>query len=657
MWYREKDSWKNARYTASDMSKQEIDEVKERRHAAWREKQPLAEMYGFEAKDYDLSDEVKKITHFRPKVVGGAPIIEKETFYMDRPFRYDRELSNSERKMLPLPITSCCKWVGLTKFAVGAWEQKIREPLGWFDGFLRSEYVDPLISGKAESTYSKYSLVEGSWATNHTLLKEMAKPPTPKISASVYELLDYSLDRYHKFGFPQIGNVIEKWWLKAVTLNSEANPGLVSRRELGSDKRRAYAGALEIARSIWDKIVTNRHPICDSSLWSVGGRARKQDFAKGKAPESRIVLMPEMPNSFIASVIAQPIIKEMKKVLQVSPDKECFMGQDVTLGGWSRIRDFTTPGTPVLELDWKKFDSTIMENVMVASFCLLRTCFPVSKKIDKIFLFVMSSFIYKNIAIKQRFIYKITRGIPSGSPLTSLMVTVCNWVCLNYVLRKEKLFGINGPDDYKLGVAGDDTLIAFLKHQEPGFILNSAKEVCDAFDQNCNLKAEPEDLNYNEWFGGESSTLDDIEFAPSLLKTTIYYGIPGRRFEDLVKAISCPESKVCDYWDVLAVLKGYTSIPVYNPYGRALLVSLGKFVSDKLREREGLQDLGDIFDPFSSNTYLPRAECMVVFTDEADRMLRDPPYLRKDKWNGEEATGRRKTTFQSYDLEMFGVPN
>lgn len=614
-----------------------------------------AKEYGYDSKEYDLSREVKKITKYTPKNVDGVGFVEKTTEYLPRPFRADRQLNHSEQEKLPLKNTSCCKWIGLTDIPVGAWPDKIRDPLGWYDGYVYSDKVPTSLKGKLD--VSRYSLVEGSWGTNKSLLEEMGAPPAVKSMPSAYELIQYSMDRLHKFGLPEVDFVLPKWILNAVTMNSEAHPGIYSRTELGTTKETAYSKAILIARKLWDKIVTSRSPICDTSLWAVGGRARKQDFSKGKPPESRIVLMPETPNAIIAGAIAQPVTRALKKSLLLNPDSECFMGQDTTNGGWRRIRNFVMPGTPVLELDWKKFDSTVIENAMVAAFCILRSCFPESAKLDKIFLFVMSGFIYKNVAIKQRFIYRLTRGIPSGSPLTSIMNTLVNWICLNYTLRKHKMFGISGPDDYKLGVAGDDTLIAFLngdKHE-----LEDGKRVSRLFKESVNLRVEPEDLNYNYWYGGESYLHDgrDAEYAPSLLKTTIWHGIPGRRLDDLVKSITCPESVIRSYWDVLEVIKGYTSIPVFTPLGRAFLKSVSLFVASKLSAMVGLDEYSEVYHAFSGSTYLPICESLVRFEDLTEAMMRDPPYLSKNKWKGRPAAGWAADLADRVNLAYFGVPD
>jgi hypothetical protein len=265
----------------------------------------------------------------------------------------------------------------------------------------------------------------------------------------------------------------------------------------------------------------------------------------------------------------------------------------------------------------------------------------------------MSGTVYKHIAIKQRFIYKLTRGVPSGSPLTSLLVTLSNWICLNYTLRKSGLFGISGPNDYKLGVAGDDTLIAFLNKDT--FRVEHADKIVQTFKEFTNLRTEPEDLNLNEWYGGELYCTDDIEHAPSILKTVIWQGLPGRRLKDLVRSISCPESKVRSYWDVLDVVKGYTSIPIYTPLGRSLMLSLGKFLNEKLSGIYGTGEMNRHFDPYSPTTYLPSCESLVILNDYSDQMLRDPPYLRKDKWNGETLNGWRVDLISKIDIALFGV--
>jgi hypothetical protein len=630
------------------------EKVKERLDKAWEGKKGLADMFGFVRRDYDLDPNFKRLIKYVPMNISSGPVVKKEVGFVRRPLSHKSERSAWIRKLLPLKETSSCKWIGLTPFPVGTRPHEHREPLGWFDGFVKSKHMPSLLKSSSDLLVSKHTLIQGGWATNRSILEQMGASPPSTCDASVEQFIDFSIDRLPKFGLPVISSVPMKWWLKAVTMNSKAYPGIVSSRILGSNKEKAYGGAVIVAQRMWDQIISSHYPTQDHSLWSIGGRARRQDMTQGKVPESRIVMMPETPNYLIAAAISQPLSKALKKNLLLKPHSECFMGQDVTLGGWSRIRDFVKPGTPTLELDWARFDSTVLENAMAASFCLLRTSFPRSKKIDKIFLFIMSGVIYKNVALSQRFIYKITRGVPSGSPFTSILDTMCNWVCLNYVLRKESLFGVSGPDDYKLAVAGDDTLIAFTNPDT--FKLEDASYVSERFKALTNLQCEPEDMNLEDWFGGELFTPGDIEFAPSLLKTIIYQGLPGRRLTDLVKAISCPESRQRSYGDVLGTLQGYTSLPIINPLGRAFLEGLGAFVGEIFSNSVGVDPTIANFDPFCDGTYLPKCESLVVMNDLSEQMLRNPPYLRSDKWTGSQLRGLKRDAYIKIDLGVFGVP-
>jgi len=656
LWNRVRRDWK-AQTTA--LSENSVDKISllEKRRKAWQERKPLADMFGRSREEYDLSDEVKKITIEKALNKNLGVVIEKETNYLPRPFTYKRELSQQERRMLPLPITSKCKWVGLTPFPIGGRPQKVREPLGWYDGFLSSPELrgDPVLSSRIEllGNYSRYTLIEGGWATNRTLLVDMAQEPAIKNVLTVEALLESSFKRYDKFGFPEINCDISKSWLWSVTMNKIAFPGTFTSQVFGGTKEKAYGGMVETARRIWDKIVTSRNGICDLSVWAVGGRARRQDMSKGKAPESRIVLMPEGPRSIISGVLATPLYKEFKRVVLCDPSKECFMGHDTTLGGWGRIRDFTAPGNQVLELDWNKFDSTVLEPVMVAAFCLLRSCFPVSSKIDKIFLYVMSGFIYKNVAIKQRFIYRITQGLPSGDPLTSIMVTVCNWICLNHTLLTTGIFGVKAPDDFKLAVAGDDTLISFNSFQ--GFRIEDAETVCRVFRETVNLRVKPEDLNFEHWGGGDFHSLEDAEYAPSLLKTTIWHGLPGRRVEDIVKVLTCPEGRVCDHVDIFRLLQGYTRIPITNPLGRAFIRQVSNYIARVIDETEGWRTYTDVFNAFSDTYYDHLSDELIVMESVQDRAMRDPPFLKSDKWKGEVLSGMRRDLALMESLELFGV--
>jgi hypothetical protein len=580
-----------------------------------------------------LSNSVKKISRSIPVNDGGIPKIQKHTDYLERPFSHKAKLPSRQRALLPLRSNSVSRWVGLTPFPVGFRRAHFRDPLGYWDGFVKElSNNDGSTLTEKELKHSTYSLIAGSYDTNLPVLEKMSMNTSR--GPSVQDLLECSFQRYEKFGFPDIKSDINKKWLSAVPVNPDAFPGILTSRLIGSDKRNVYSKCLTIARELWDDIVTSRHFKQDFSLWSIGGRPRRQDMSKGKPPRSRLILMPEMSTSFISGIIGTMITQALKLVDK--SESECFMGQEVTNGMWKRISEWAKPGQPVLELDWTEYDSTLTHNALVSAFCLLRTCFPKSSKIDKLFIYVMSGTIHKHIVLRQRFIYRVTSGLPSGSPLTSLLGTVTNWVLINYTLMSKGLFGISGKDDFKLAIAGDDTLIAFNNYSYNDDVLEfnheEAKEISKTFKETVNLDVDPDELNFCIW--GDSGDEREAEFAPSLLKTTIWHGLPGRRIKDLVKSMSCPERSINSYLDVHRVVDGLTKLPIYTPKGYMLLRKFSEFIGRMVKLEQGWEDSIATFDVTNDIDSYTTSRSLIRTESAVENALIVPWYEVKLKLRG-----------------------
>jgi hypothetical protein len=257
----------------------------------------------------------------------------------------------------------------------------------------------------------------------------------------------------------------------------------------------------------------------------------------------------------------------------------------------------------------------------------------------------MSGTIYKHVPLRGRFIYRIGKGLPLGSPLTSILGTVCNWILLNYTLLETGLFGIEDVDDFGLAVAGDDTLIKF--NNQDSFRHEDADTFCNSFREKVNLTVKSEDLNFSSWNDGGG--IDEAEFAPSLLKTTIWNGIPGRRVSDLVKSISCPERRVTSYIDVFQILLGYTSLPIYTPKARVLLDKFSKWLGRYVREESGLTETDFTFDVNSESVYFNTAFSLLLTKPQLLLAELDPWYLQKLKMTGGIPMKRTGRIIQLYE--------
>lgn len=79
-----------------------------------------------------------------------------------------------------------------------------------------------------------------------------------------------------------------------------------------------------------------------------------------------------------------------------------------------------------LSPDWSAFDNHAYEELIVTAFFILKNCFSRAKATRGVFFFLITSFLDKFILIDPGFIIKLTKGIPSGHPFTTLVGSLVN---------------------------------------------------------------------------------------------------------------------------------------------------------------------------------------------------------------------------------------
>jgi hypothetical protein len=287
---------------------------------------------------------------------------------------------------------------------------------------------------------------------------------------------------------------------------------------------------VEISKEIYDR--SAKDVMQDTSLWSIGGRERPQSLVEdGKQVRSRAVWMPELCTSQMSQIYARPI-QRMLQVLQKGNKHviELACGNSFYNGGWDKWCKRYQKYHNILFADWSRHDQTVVEETMVVAFAVLRACYPRSEKIDNHFLFIMSGFIHKHTAIPGRFIYLISKGIPSGSPFTTLVTTVCCWLNWSIIFNK---FGI---DDVDLSVYGDDTFAGLPIDVE------IPNDIEDQITRILGMKVDPFKV----------STFVDYNhphLGANFLQTYNYYGLPGRDIDTVFRLMSTPKNISKGYYD------------------------------------------------------------------------------------------------------------
>jgi hypothetical protein len=209
---------------------------------------------------------------------------------------------------------------------------------------------------------------------------------------------------------------------------------------------------------------------------------------------------------------------------------ELMCGNSFYNGGWERWTKRYSKYHNILFADWSRHDQTVVEETMVVAFAILRACYPPSKKVDNHFLFIMSGFIHKHTAIPGRFIYLISKGIPSGSPFTTLITTVCCWLNWSVIFNK---FGIKDVD---LSVYGDDTFAGL------PLDVTFPDNVEDKIFELLGMTVDPFKVSV---FSDDAHP----ELAANFLQTYDYYGLPGRDIDTIFRIMSTPKNISRGYYD------------------------------------------------------------------------------------------------------------
>jgi hypothetical protein len=424
------------------------------------------------------------------------------------------------REALPIMTSSKCRFLGFTPFPIGFMPQKI-----WYEDPKWNNFNSKAgLNYQTKDTFSP-AYVGGSWPTNSVDIKKAAEFIPHKITyEKIITVLEERICDFHLPSLP----MPDRESIGSLPVNPKANPGIISSMMFGNTKKKAYVMGTKMTYWIYDMLSHKLFP--DSSLWTIGGRER---FATktytGESVRSRAVWMPEFCSTQLGQLYSRPISDGIQK-LEKQRTTSLLLGFTFYWGGWERYKQRFSRTLNVLCADWKRHDQTVSEETIVAAFSLLRSCYPDSKVIDNHFLFIMSGFIHKNVAIPGGFIYKISKGIPSGSPFTSIVTTLCNFIEWSLIFKRI------GVSDYDMGVYGDDLICSLGNH------VKLPSDLPDIVLDELGMNIDPV----------STSVFEDLNIpseGANLLQTYSFYGLPGRLTDRIVNIIQCEKKRSKGYYD------------------------------------------------------------------------------------------------------------
>jgi len=372
----------------------------------------------------------KKIYHHKFVTSDVYPFYDNQTkiFRWPRDIIKDGKLPDSIKEALPIKTSSSCRYVGNVGMTVGSRIQKFNQ----IDPYWRKSDFRWFLSKVDE--FSEYRITaKGAWPTQVNNFQELCDP-APEIDIDDYWAC--AQKRLHKIKLPKITVDITEDYVLGVGTKANSYAGLLCE----SRGLKTHYGADSFIKPIAARVFreASEEMIVDRSCWTIGGRGRSNKIELGNIGaeiKSRVVLMPEGVSKIIALAISGPWMRQIAKINKEAPWNEIGVGIDFMNGKFGEFARVFDPYDIQFEVDWKGFDTKVTENLLVLAFAILRGCFPAGKKYDNLFFFMASGTIFKNVVIPGGFCFRLSKCLPSGSPWTTALGCIINWLCWAKILE------------------------------------------------------------------------------------------------------------------------------------------------------------------------------------------------------------------------------
>jgi len=174
---------------------------------------------------------------------------------------------------------------------------------------------------------------------------------------------------------------------------------------------------------------------------------RVQSGAYG--PKTRLVWMAPLPTTIVGSSFSKPVLAGLARRRPFS-----FGLHQVEKA--AIVEEFKSRFKYVYSLDFSKFDSSMPARIIDDAFGIAKTHLELDAVDENLWDRYKSDFIHSRIITPSSDIYQVHKGIPSGSAFTTIIGSLCNLICIQYILIRTQGRGV--ADD-RVQIQGDDALI------------------------------------------------------------------------------------------------------------------------------------------------------------------------------------------------------
>jgi hypothetical protein len=514
---------------------------------------------GAKKKFFDSMWTGRRIKHFDHRVEKGE--VKYKTFTKKMPkgrlSDMNGKIRPEVREALLIKPSSTCRLIGTVPFVHGSAPAKCRGVDTRFYKFFRD--TEPHIRKLYEPEYHDRVSVPGVWETQWIDIQKAGDETQHEMT---YKKMFDAIERRFTgnlqlpvLAAPDLDSI------DLVETNPRAQPGLLSKMWFGPRHEVADKYIRPLAKNLFT--TTGDRTCSDTGCWQLGGRARRQKLSVDKPLRGRIIMMPEGPQKMLSLAYASPLYKKLGQINFGNHTNECQIGRNDFHGNYPKYEQyFKSLGLNTFECDISQHDASTNEETMVVAFGIIRSCFPDGADIDRRFLYMMSGTIFKNLVVPGRFIYKLLKSIPSGSPFTSILTTIVNWLNWSVVLNEEFAEKSN---DFKMNLFGDDTIIN-IPDDIDVFDKYKSEWWTKTFKETCGYDLDPAEMR---------SFFDpDWRNRPSFLKTIPNNGLPARLEKDTIMSSSMVKPSRSSWMSYATIASGLAYAAPFNFEGLEYIFAL-----------------------------------------------------------------------------------
>lgn len=345
---------------------------------------------------------------------------------------------------LPLPIGSVSKIVGVFRG---------KYPIKYFKGLYKPDFTALHFLRSASEEFRDFvdnnsiRVLSGDWQFSWPNLRDMCTPHKRK-----YNYDDMFLGLRSRVNIDLVLPKIPFYDVKcinSVRVNHTSFNGLNTSSAFGGKRSLSTRFTKPAAYHYCKDVIMKPRGeyILDTSLYHVGGREKKVVSpyeTSYKEVRTRVTLCQEDVPTIIGQSVCMHIMESLQKLSEGFNWGGRINGRgnflnfinnlkieeiNLTKTRYDKLTNFMT--------DFSGHDNNVSREQIIFGMGLLRCCYPESKEIDRVFFYILSSLVRKRVVLPDsKFVYEITKGIPSGHSFTAILTTVCAYVTIATAIAK-----------------------------------------------------------------------------------------------------------------------------------------------------------------------------------------------------------------------------